>query len=108
MNNFIITIATFLIAVLAISAAEPEQRQISKKEHFKRYLVGIKYLEAANNFSREEKVAYYNKLVEITGFTAEKANDYAKRYENTPEKWLQLIESVVEMINKPPEKEEKE
>ena len=90
-----------------IFAAEP-QYQASKKERFGQYLAGIKFLEAANRLSIEDKVAYYKKLVEITGFTAEEAHEYIKKYEDTHERWIKLIDSVLEMINNPPDIKEKE
>lgn len=102
----VIILYTF-ISIHAANTAEPKY-QDTKKERFKQYLTGIKYLETANTLSEEEKVVYYKKLVEITGFTAEDAHEYIKKYEDTPERWIKLIESVLEMINNPPDIKEKE
>ena len=89
-----------------IFATEPEY-QASKKERFKQYIAGIEYLESANRLSKEEKVAYYNKLVEITGFNAETAQTYMEKYQDDPERWLKIIESVLEIVNPTLEKKEK-
>lgn len=89
-----------------IFAMEPEH-QASKKERFKQYIAGIEYLESANRLSKEEKTAYYNKLVEITGFNAETAKTYMEKYQDDPERWLKVIESVLEIINPTLEKKEK-
>ena len=81
----------------AIFAAEPEY-PASKKERFGQYLAGIKYLEAANSLSIEDKIVYYKKLVEITGFNVKTARTYMKKYQDDPERWLKVIESVLEII----------
>lgn len=77
-----------------------------EKERFKQYIAGIEYLESANRLSKEEKVAYYNKLVEITGFNAETAQTYMEKYQDDPERWLKIIESVLEIVNPTLEKKE--
>ena len=92
---------------MTVFAVEPEY-QVSKKERFAQYCAGIKYLETANRLSTEDKVAYYKKLVEITGFNAETAQAYIKKYQDDPERWLKVIESVSEIINPPLEKEKEE
>ena len=105
MRRFCIIILVLFYCVPTILATEPEY-QASKKERFVQYLAGIKYLETANRLSKEDKVAYYNKLVEITGFNAETAQTYVEKYQDDPERWLKVIESVLEIINPPVEKKE--
>ena len=105
MKSLFIIIMMLFYCLGTVFATEPEY-QDSKKERFKQYLAGIKYLETANRLSIEEKVAYYEKLVEITGFNAETAQNYIKKYQDDPERWLKVIESVLEIINPPLEKKE--
>lgn len=105
MRRFSIIILVLFYCIPTIFATEPEY-QASKKERFEQYLAGIKYLETANRLSIEDKVAYYNKLVEITGFNAETAQAYMEKYQDNPERWLKVIESVLEIVNTPLEKEE--
>lgn len=89
---------------MKVYATEP-QDQSSKKERFVHYFTGIKYLEAANNLSKDDKAAYYKKLVEITEFDVEKAQSFIEKYRDDPERWLKIIESVLEIINPLIEKE---
>ena len=105
MKSFFIIITVLFYCFGIAFTTEPEY-QDSKKERFKQYLAGIKYLEAANNLSEEEKLVYYKKLVEITGFNAETAQAYIEKYQEDPERWLKLVESVLEIINPPLEKKE--
>ena len=105
MRRFCIIIVVLFCHIPTILATEPEY-QASKKERFTQYVAGIKYLETANRLSQEEKIVYYKKLVEITGFNAETAQTYIGKYKNDPERWLKVIESVLEIVNPPAEKEE--
>jgi len=89
----------------AVFASE-QKFQTSGKERFKQYLAGIKYLEAANRLAKEEQIAYYKKLVEITGIDAKKAQTFLEKYKDDPERWLKVIESVMEIINTPLKKKE--
>lgn len=92
-------------STLTVFASE-QKFQAPRKERFKQYLAGIKYLEAANRLAKEEQVAYYKKLVEITGFDAKKAQTFMEKYKDDPVRWLKVIESVLEIINTPLEKKE--
>ena len=105
MKRFCVIIVVLFCNISTILATEPEY-QASKKERFIQYLAGIKYLETANRLSKEDKIVYYKKLVEITGFNVETAQTYIEKYENDPERWLKVIESVLGIVNPPVEKEE--
>lgn len=100
MRQICIAILILTSTLFTNFASEPKH-QPSKKERFKQYLIGIHYLENARDFSIEEKISYYKQLVKITGFTAEMASDYIERYKDNPEKWIKLINSVIEIINNP-------
>jgi hypothetical protein len=105
MKRFCVIIVVLFCIISTVLATEPEY-QAPKKERFIEYLAGIKYLETANRLSKEDKIAYYKKLVEITGFNAETAQTYIEKYENDPERWLKVIESVLQIVNPPVEKGE--
>ncbi len=105
MRRFCFTILVLFCCLPTLFASE-QKFQASGKERFRQYLAGIKYLEAANRLVTEDQIAYYNKLVEITGFTAQKAQTYLKKYQDDPKQWLKVIESVMEIINTPLNKEE--
>ena len=100
---------SIIIVLLYLSAfgAGPNF-EASKKERFTQYVAGIKYLEVANTLSQEEKVAYYSKLVELTGFSSVLAKKYCDLYADKPGKWVKIIESVITLLNEPIETEEKE
>lgn len=97
---FCIILLGILYSLITVYASEPTY-QASKKERFKQYIAGIKYLESATTLAQEEKGSYYRKLVALTGFTAETAHAYAKKYEDTPEKWIKLIDSVLARVTAP-------
>ncbi len=105
MRRFCFTILVLFFSLPIVFASE-QKFQASGKERFRQYLAGIKYLEAANRLAIEDQVAYYNKLVEITGFNVPKAQAYLKKYRDNPERWIKIIESVMEIINTPLEKKE--
>ena len=98
-------VLTALFYIQGVSAVEPDF-QVSKKERFSQYLAGIEYLDAADGLTAEEKAGYYKKLVEITGFNAQTAQEYMKKYQDDPERWLKVITAVMEIVNTPTEKKE--
>lgn len=70
----------------------------SEHKRFGHYLIGIKYLELATSLSIKEKIAYYNKLVQLTGFTAVLAKSYLEQFEDNPQKWEKIISSVIKNL----------
>jgi len=105
MIRFSLMLPLFLLLIQGVPGVE-SGHQVSTKERFSCYLAGIEYLQAADGLSAEEKADYYKKLVEITGFNAQTAQEYMKKYRHEPERWQKVIESVMEIINTPTEKKE--
>ncbi len=97
-NQYTLVIA--FCGMLFVLAGSDDSKQVSEQERFEQYLIGIKYLEAATDLSVEEKVAYYNKLVELTGFSADKTKTFLDNYKDDPQKWEKIISSVVSILEK--------
>ena len=94
------TIVVLIICggLFSLFSGPNESSAETEPERFRQYLIGIKYLETANELSHEEKVAYYEKLVALTDFTADKAKKYLMQYKDDPEKWEKIISSVIKML----------
>lgn len=93
-SAMIILVCAFL---LFIDAGEKNFVQ-SEQQRFTHYLVGIKYLEHAQNLTLEEKLSLYKKLVELTGFDAQSAVDYTDKFKNDPQKWENIVKSVIDSL----------
>lgn len=68
---------------------------LSENERFEQYLLGMKYLEAAENLTPEAKQIYYKKLVEVTGITGKEAEKIIKHHYGSPEKWKKIVDSII-------------
>jgi hypothetical protein len=94
-----------LILCSLVCAGLPEA-QGSKIESFERYCAGIAYLDAAATFSVREKYAYYARLVALTGFNAEEARKYSKKFGNDPHTWNEIMDAVLKLIENAPKAKE--
>ncbi len=89
-----------LSGILFLLTGSEESDLGPKQERFEQYLIGIKYLEAAKELSLEERIVYYNKLVKLTNFSADKAKNYLNQFKDDPEKWEKTINSVISILEK--------
>jgi hypothetical protein len=68
---------------------------LSENERFEQYLLGMKYLEAADNLTPEAKQIYYKRLVAVTGISGKEAEKIIKHYYGNPEKWKKVVDSII-------------
>ncbi len=92
--------ARIVIILIILSGFTVTRAQGDKQQRFEQYLIGIKHVESAYSLSEPEKMAYYKKLVEITGFTADSAKVYVEKYREHPEKWAKLIDDIIAFLEK--------
>lgn len=88
----------FLLPVLLLFygfdayAAEPSS------DPFVQYIAGVEMLRRSRILNHEERVAYYKKLVEVTGINGEYAAERIRSYRGRPEKWKKINEAVISII----------
>lgn len=96
----ILCLLLILVKSFASEVSSEEESKTREIDPVKQYLIGIHILNSSKDIPEEEKLAYYKKLIKITGITSDSALTYLSRFENKPQKWLPEIDSIVRFFNK--------
>lgn len=117
--KYIVLILIFIISTsTSLVFASDDETQVKvtglsgEEKRLAKYIAGIELLEAERTITPDEKLAWYEKLSELTELDAERANELIERFRNNPEKWAKLLELASQEVKvkkkeKIEEKEEK-
>ncbi len=116
MKYFVLILIFIISASTSLVFASDDEEQVKvtglsqEEKRLAKYIAGIELLEAERTITPDEKSAWYEKLSELTGLTAEQANNLVDRFKNNPEKWAKVLELASQevIVKKKEVKKEKE
>lgn len=107
--KFSVIILIFVLLTSSIFASSKEEVKITglsgEERKLAKFIAGVELLEAERTISPEEKLAWFDKLSELTGIDSKRANVLIERFKNNPNKWAKILELASQEVKVKKEKE---